>query len=124
MSYKEVTHLARNLLIIPHPLIVRAAAKDDIIPLSKPLKLLNGSTTTSISVKAGQVIFLSINSVNQDPAVFGDDAGVFRPERWIDEKVGENKEGPAIGVYSHMLTFLAGPRACIGYKFAILELKA
>ncbi|KAG5639166.1 hypothetical protein H0H81_006070 [Sphagnurus paluster] len=41
-----------------------------------------------------------------------------RPERW--ENVPELAAGIP-GVWGNMLTFLGGPRACIGYRFSIVE---
>ena len=41
-----------------------------------------------------------------------------RPERW--EKTPE-AAASIPGVWGHMLTFLGGPRACIGYRFALVE---
>lgn len=102
---------------------LRSAAFDDVIPLSEPITLTDGTTTSSISVKKGQTIFISINAVNQDPKMFGQDADEFKPERWINNTFGE-KSSATVGVYSSILTFLSGPRACIGYRFALLELKA
>ena len=49
--------------------------------------------------------------------VEGDNSG-GRPERW--ESLPEAVLGlPSI--YGHLLTFIAGPHACIGYRFAVLE---
>ncbi|KAL8281069.1 hypothetical protein RQP46_006427 [Phenoliferia psychrophenolica] len=79
-------------------------------------------TEHCISVRAGQPLFISISAPNFNKAVFGEDADLFRPERWIEGKVGEKTQG--VGVYSQILSFLAGPRACIGYKFSLLEMKA
>jgi hypothetical protein len=44
---------------------------------------------------------------------------VQRPERWesLPEKV---KTIP--GIWGNMLSFLGGPRACIGYLFSVIEL--
>lgn len=41
-----------------------------------------------------------------------------RPERWESppEAISENP-----GVWGHLMTFLGGPRACIGYQFTIVE---
>jgi hypothetical protein len=45
-------------------------------------------------------------------------APLLRPERW--EKTPE-AAGSIPGVWGNMLTFLGGPRACIGYRFALVE---
>ncbi|KAG5642331.1 hypothetical protein DXG03_003006 [Asterophora parasitica] len=45
----------------------------------------------------------------------------YRPERW--EKVPEAVSSIP-GVWGHMLTFLGGPRACIGYRFSLVVMKA
>ncbi|KAJ6535001.1 cytochrome P450, partial [Mycena capillaripes] len=69
----------------------------------------------------GQVIVIPILALNRDPAIWGPDAHQFIPERW--------ECSPPIstgipGLWSHMMTFLGGPRACIGYRFSLVELKA
>lgn len=41
-----------------------------------------------------------------------------RPERWQQPPEAIS----AIpGVWGHLLTFIGGPRACIGYRFSIIE---
>ena len=45
------------------------------------------------------------------------------PERWIDEDGKGNNSGGVESNYA-ILTFLHGPRSCIGEKFAKAELKA
>lgn len=67
-------------------------------------------------------------AINRHPKFWGEDAHSIIPERWID-KDGEtgalrpNKHGGAGGNFSE-LTFLHGPRACIGRDFAKAELRA
>jgi hypothetical protein len=43
----------------------RSAAKDTIIPLAQPVRLLNGQTVTSIPVKKGQDIDCVTNCYNR-----------------------------------------------------------
>jgi cytochrome P450 len=43
---------------------------------------------------------------------------VSRPERW--ESVPEAVSNIP-GVWGNMLTFLGGPRSCIGYRFSLME---
>ncbi|CEQ42794.1 SPOSA6832_04650, partial [Sporobolomyces salmonicolor] len=72
-------------------------------------------TLSHVRVKKGQVIYLGIYAANRNKTVFGDDADSFRPERWIDPAC---KIESKMGVWAGLMTFLAGPRSCIGYKFA------
>lgn len=68
------------------------------------------------------MIYIGVYAANRNKSIFGEDADDFRPERWLDQ---ENKIEPQRGAgWSGLMTFLAGPRACIGYKFALLEFKA
>ena len=41
-----------------------------------------------------------------------------RPERWEHPPTG-TEDIP--GVWGHVLSFLGGPRACIGYRFSVVE---
>lgn len=59
-------------------------------------------------------------AVNRDTGLWGPDAEIFRPERWIDGPNAAN--GGAKNPYS-LLTFLHGPRSCIGRTFALTEMK-
>lgn len=93
---------------------IRTSTKADIIPLSTPIiSTVTGQSLSSISIPADQTIFLSIYSANRNKEVFGDDADEFRPERWLEGHVGEKVNGT--GVYAGLLTFLAGPRSCVGF---------
>ncbi|GAA6004159.1 cytochrome P450 [Rhodotorula paludigena] len=106
---------------------IRQAAHDDFIPLSTPLPSARDPSRliSHIHVRKGQFIFIPIRAVGLSKDVYGDDAEHFRPERWIESEDGTGKkiEG-GVGLTGSNLTFLAGPRGCIGYKFAILEYKA
>ncbi|KAG6854684.1 hypothetical protein C0991_003333 [Blastosporella zonata] len=67
-----------------------------------------------------------MNAVNRCERLWGEDAGVFRPDRWIAPPAAAR----AIpGLLSGTLTFLGGgggvggDRGCIGWRFALLEIK-
>lgn len=55
---------------------------------------------------------------NRSPELWGEDSDEFVPERWLDEK----RNAAKIEKYS-FLTFLHGPRSCIGQEFARNELR-
>ncbi|KAJ7746014.1 cytochrome P450 [Mycena metata] len=99
----------------------RVAMRDDVIPLENPYTDRNGTVHETIRLTKGQEVVLPILAINRDPAIWGPDANQFIPERW--------ERSPAIstsipGLWSSMLTFLGGPRACIGFRFSLIELKA
>jgi cytochrome P450/NADPH-cytochrome P450 reductase len=65
-------------------------------------------------VKKGQGIVALLSQIHRDPAVYGDDANSFRPERMLDEpfsKLPNNSWKP----------FGNGMRGCIGRPFAWQE---
>ncbi|GAA5974169.1 hypothetical protein JCM21900_003387 [Sporobolomyces salmonicolor] len=105
--------VAREVLRLESPVTatVRHAARADLIPLSKPLRSASSPTKTisHIPVEPGQVIFIPIAAVNRSKEVFGDDADEFRPERWLE---GEREIEGGVGVWAHILSFLAGLRVC------------
>ncbi|EKD18502.1 putative cytochrome P450 [Drepanopeziza brunnea f. sp. 'multigermtubi' MB_m1] len=75
-------------------------------------------------VPQGTRVFLTPWGVNRSPHLWGPTAGDFAPERWIDADTGRlNNHGGVASNYAN-LTFLHGPRSCIGERFARSELKA
>lgn len=86
--------------------LVRAASKDDVIPLSEPLVTANGKTINEIPVAKGQSIMISIcaynryvrpsycNNYNAEDgrfirlkSVWGEDADVFNPMRFLHGQI-------------------------------------
>ncbi|KDQ07870.1 hypothetical protein BOTBODRAFT_38429 [Botryobasidium botryosum FD-172 SS1] len=99
----------------------RLAAKDTLVPLSKPYRDTNGVLRHEIPMKAGDPVFIPIALLNKSKEIWGEDADQFNPDRWNSVPKGSS-EIPS--VFSHLATFLAGPRACIGHRFAVVEMKA
>ncbi|TFK35549.1 cytochrome P450 [Crucibulum laeve] len=105
----------------PIPITMRVAMKDDILPLETPFIDKHGSLRHEIQINKGQVILVPILVINRSKSIWGEDAMVFKPERW--ESIPEAASAVP-GVWGNMLTFIGGPRACIGYRFTIIEMKA
>lgn len=105
----------------PVPSTIRAAVKDDVLPLNKPFTDRKGVVHDTVRVSKGQTLLIPILATNRDKSIWGEDSMEFRPERW--EKIPQAAAGIP-GVWGNMLTFLGGPRACIGYRFSLIETKA
>ncbi|KAH7890187.1 cytochrome P450 [Phlebopus sp. FC_14] len=101
----------------------RVATADDVIPLSEPVRTKSGQLVDHISVAKDTLITISIACINRSASVWGLDAKVFRPERWLDEE-GLPKKAQEVQGHRHLLTFVDGPRTCLGKGFAIAELKS
>nr|KAG5701092.1 hypothetical protein BaRGS_002568 [Batillaria attramentaria] len=83
----------------PAPVIMREAAQDDVV--------------CGYAIPQGTVVTISIGALHRNPA-YWDRPEEFRPERFLDES--------SIPFYTYQ-PFICGPHMCIGYKFALLELK-
>ncbi|AEO54044.1 hypothetical protein MYCTH_2296119 [Thermothelomyces thermophilus ATCC 42464] len=87
--------------IPPIPMTVRQSVADDVIDGYK--------------VPAGTVVYMLANAINRMEWFWGDDADTFDPDRW--DKL------PETAVPNAFMTFLQGPRGCLGRKFAEVEMK-
>ena len=100
-----------------------------------PITIRDSIRPTSIlshPVPAHTQVLLSPWATNRSPSLWGPSASEFVPERWIDydpdkgmkpEEGRPNNHGGSNSNYSN-LTFLHGPRSCIGQGFAKAELRA
>ncbi|KAL0058914.1 hypothetical protein AAF712_014378 [Marasmius tenuissimus] len=100
------------------PELIREAVVDDVIPLDLPVVDASGSVLREIPVTKGQRIVSSIYNYNRLKKVWGEDADDWRPERFLDARP------PTLGIFGNLLTFGAGVRACIGWRFAMLEIQS
>ncbi|KAI1458004.1 cytochrome P450 [Annulohypoxylon moriforme] len=90
-----------------------------------PLTLREASVDTMIQgqkVPKGTAVMLSPWATNFDKELWGPDAHEFNPDRWIPKGPDDKKaaSGGASSNYA-FLTFLHGPRSCIGLAFARAE---
>ncbi|KAI1171318.1 cytochrome P450 [Nemania sp. FL0916] len=72
-------------------------------------------------IPKGVTVILSMWQMNRSAEIWGAEAVKFRPERWITSGK-PNSNGGANSNYE-FLTFLHGPRSCIGQGFAKAEMR-
>lgn len=89
----------------PVPLTYREALKD--------------SSVLGTFIPKGTVMVLAADATNHNPDLWGLDAAKFNPERWMGP--GRANTGGAESNYS-FLSFIHGPRSCIGQAFSKSEL--
>ncbi|KAI0730494.1 cytochrome P450 [Earliella scabrosa] len=107
-----------------HPIayhLWRVAAKDDVIPLSDPVIGNDGTVVNEVPISAGQAVIISICGYNRLTHVWGEDADKWDPERF--SRLDAEKQ-VKVGVYANLMSFSAGLRACIGWRFAMYQLQA
>jgi len=64
--------------------------------------------------------------LNASTEIWGSDGAEYNPDRYTRSHSKEQQEAlnSVPGVWGNMLTFLGGTRNCIGYRFALVEIKA
>jgi len=85
------------------------------VPLTMREALRDTFLDTQLIPKGTEIV-VSIWQINRSPELWGEDAAEFKPERWISDGKA-NGHGGAKSNYD-FLTFLQGPRSCIGQEFA------
>ncbi|EIW86397.1 cytochrome P450 [Coniophora puteana RWD-64-598 SS2] len=90
------------------------ASETIAVPVTEPLP---GIGSRHLIVPKGTILEMPVNVIHKDPAIWGDDADVFRPERWLQDKSRKL-------TVRDLLAFSSGPRACLGRSFALAEMKA
>ncbi|CAD6211721.1 unnamed protein product [Miscanthus lutarioriparius] len=98
--------LTETLRLYPSvPLDNKQCFGDDVLP--------DGS-----SVSKGDIVFYVPYAMGRMEYLWGKDAEVFRPERWLDQNGEFQQESPF-----KFTAFQAGPRICLGKEFAYRQMK-
>ncbi|EGO02781.1 hypothetical protein SERLA73DRAFT_102755 [Serpula lacrymans var. lacrymans S7.3] len=93
------------------------SAETTSIPLSEPLP---GTSDLHLIIPKGTILSMPVNVIQQDQTVWGPDADVFRPERWLKHDASNLSHR----CHRDLFAFSFGPRGCLGRSFAIVEMKA
>ncbi|KAJ7932189.1 cytochrome P450 [Mycena leptocephala] len=96
---------------------------DVVLPLSEPMTGVNGSPITEIFVPSGTIVHIGMRAANTRRTIWGPDANEWKPERWLAPLPQTVVDAQIPGVYSKLMTFIGGPRGCIGFKFAEMSMK-
>lgn len=131
LAYDELVALpyldavCRETLRLYPPLsyLLRTTCADTVMPLSNPIKGLDGREINEIPLPKNTNIIISALASNRDPEIWGSDSLEWIPERWVSASPFSVASAPIPGVYSNLMTFGGGGRACIGFKFSQLEMK-
>ncbi|KAF9256099.1 cytochrome P450 [Marasmius fiardii PR-910] len=108
----------------------RIAAESDVLPLSMPIMTKDGRELTSLPIAEGTTVTSPITCLNRSELLWGKRAKEFIPERWIaggngfEESEGIPANAKEIHGHRHLLTFIDGPRICLGRHFALSEFKS
>lgn len=100
-TWVPYTHF--NCTDINGRLFAHRTRRDIILPLGTPIKSADGKKDIrEIMLKNNTNVTIGIAAVNRDPEIWGDDAGDWVPERWIDRNAEEVTKERLPGVYSGM----------------------
>lgn len=105
------------------PFVMRTTRQDTPLSLARSFTSLDGRDTKEVLVPKGTQLILSIIACNRDPLIWGSDAEEWNPDRWLAPLPESVSDAKIPGVYSNLMTFLGGGRACIGFMLSQLEMK-
>lgn len=113
-----------------HPLPTRRLRRSPALPAPVPFTMRSNPAPATILgqlIPANTTVVMSPLATNLNPELWGPDAAEFKPERWLDTDPVSGKQrlgsGGASSNYAFM-TFLHGPRSCIGQGFSRAEFAA
>ncbi|KAL5534617.1 hypothetical protein ACEPAG_1080 [Sanghuangporus baumii] len=98
---------------------IRVAMKDEVIPLSEPIMLRTNEFVREVHIRKGSYVHIPIEGLNYSKDIWGEDALVFRPDRWFSLPASATHY-PGL---ANVMSFTFGPHACIGWRFSLLEMK-
>lgn len=102
------------------PASIRTAQRDTVVKLATPVRGRDGRMMDEILVRRGDTAFIPIQVMNWLPDVWGHDALEFNPDRSFKPDIPA-RQLPA--VYGNIMTFNTGRHGCIGWRFAVTEIK-
>ncbi|KAJ7226048.1 cytochrome P450 [Mycena pura] len=103
---------------------LRVATADDLIPISSPVVLRDGTViheTEHVRIRKGSAVHIPLEGINMSEDIWGSDARQFNPDRWTS--LPASAHPPIFPGLANVMSFSLGRAACPGYRFALLEAK-
>ena len=124
LDYDTIKNLAYlkatlNEILRIHPVVPedgRIATCDTMLPLGG-----GPDEKSPVFVPKGTIVAYAMYSMHRRKDIWGEDADLFRPERWIDHVNEDGEEVKGVRPGWAYTPFNGGPRICIGQQFALLQ---
>lgn len=84
--------------VVPH--LFREAAKEEVVPLSVPVNCKSGNVINELHIPKGTHVIVSDIAYHRNKDIWGDDADVWRPSRWLDGTI--KTTGGNVGVWGNL----------------------
>ena len=82
---------------------IRISTRQDVIlPLSTPIKGLDGREITEVPIPNNTDITVGIFAANSNPEIWGPDSYEWKPERWLTPLPNSVSAARIPGVYSNL----------------------
>jgi hypothetical protein len=79
-----------------------SARQDIVLPLSNPIKGVDGREISEVFVPNDTKLTIGIMASNRNPELWGPDAHEFKPERWLNPLPDTLTAAHLPGIYSHL----------------------
>ncbi|KAI3918108.1 hypothetical protein MKX01_041428 [Papaver californicum] len=122
ISFEEfatmVTEEALEKMQYLHAALTETLRLYPAVPLDPKICFSDDTLPDGFDVKKGDMVAYMPYAMGRMKYIWGDDAEVFRPERWLNEEGVFQNESPF-----KFTAFQAGPRICLGKEFAYRQMK-
>lgn len=91
-----------------------------MVPLKNLIRTESGVLVDKIRIRKGMILMVPLYYTNVARSIWDDDAAEFNPERWMNGNGGVPASAREYPGYHHTMSFLDGPRTCLGKGFALV----
>uniref|UniRef100_A0A1W7HBX2 Cytochrome P450 n=1 Tax=Scoparia dulcis TaxID=107240 RepID=A0A1W7HBX2_SCODU len=114
----SITEEALDKMQFLHAALSETLRLYPVVPEDGKMCFSDDTLPDGYSVKKGNLISYMPFAMGRMKSLWGEDAEVFRPERWLDQNGVFRQESPF-----KFTAFQAGPRICLGKEFAYRQMK-
>ncbi|KAK0671254.1 putative cytochrome P450 [Cercophora samala] len=125
----SIAALSQNTEVLSNLPLLTAAILESLRLFPPIGQLINRRTSRdtllggSVVIPSGTYVGYNCSSTNRDPAAWGPTADEFDPSRWGADVASIQKQLRLRKSKAEFITFHGGRRACLGEKFALLQMR-